>query len=115
MKINLILVLFLLTINCNDISKSIVIDDFSEKQSFSIVPKEGEPYYGLYVYVKGNVNDTCIVKYELHSTKLIGVVDTLLSTEYYGFGQEADVIFDPYKATKGELKMKVSIKSSNLF
>lgn len=68
--------------------------------------------------MKGFANDTSIIKYEYRKSKLIGKIDTVLYSEYYGDGRngrEAYVFFDPYKATEGKVKIKMRIESPSLF
>jgi len=65
-------------------------------------------YAMLNIKVKGNVNDTIRINYNLYGDTnfyLTGKLDTLLvQTDYYGEGS-ITLTFDPYKATGGKLEI----------
>lgn len=96
--------------NCGD-HRNFVVTDFSKKRVDTLIPYENKTYVGYFIKVKGNVNDTIkiqTVNYGGHYTIPPGEIDTLLNADYYG----TDTLiwaFDPYKATKGKLKIEYSL------
>lgn len=66
----------------------------------------------LNIRVNGYTNDTVRLNYNLYGGTnffLSGKIDTLLvQTDYYGEGP-VTLIFDPYKATKGDLKIEFKL------
>lgn len=59
-------------------------------------------YSSYTIEVKGNVNDTIIIN---DKYKLYGEIDTVIKTDFYGGGKELRLIYKPYKASKGLLKI----------
>lgn len=92
--------------------KSITITDFSKSFSDTLYPNENSTYAMMNIWVRGFVNDTILIK--LHSKdsepilKLKGEINERWYTDYYGEGERI-VIFEPYKATNGELEIKVKL------
>ncbi len=60
------------------------------------------------VKIKGDSNDSIAVL-ENQYLKLNGKIDTVFNIDYYG-GNDAVFYFYPYKASKGKLNIKLSIK-----
>lgn len=106
------LILVLSFLSCKKDSKEIIIDDFSESKAIVLKPYKFYPYSMINIWVKGEVNDTVLIK--LHSAesepilKLSGKIDKRWSSDYYG-GSKRIIIFDPYKADKGSLKIKAEL------
>lgn len=92
--------------SCDRDKTEIIISDFSKIEEVTLIPYKWKPYAMLKINVKGHTNDTIRINYNLYGDTnffLIGEVDTLLvQTDYYGEGP-VTLLFDPYKATEGEI------------
>ncbi|WP_442846432.1 hypothetical protein [Leeuwenhoekiella sp. H156] len=105
-------IVFLLLASCGKDDEKIKITDFSEPKIISVKPYKNYPYAMMNIWVKGNVNDTILIK--LHSIdnkpimSLSGNIDERWYTDYYGEGERI-IIFEPYKATSGNLEIKVKL------
>ncbi|MBI6117642.1 hypothetical protein [Salegentibacter maritimus] len=104
-KIVLVLISLIL-ISCGKDKVKIKISDFSKKQEVTLTPYKLKPYAMLKIHIKGQINDTIKINYNLYGNTdffLTGEVDTLLvQTDYYGEGP-VTLLFDPYRATEGEI------------
>lgn len=103
----IILIIFTLLItSCDKDYKKLRITDFNQKKEIKLEPYKFIPYAMLNIKVKGHVNDTIKISYDLYGKSdyyISGSIDTLLVyTDYYGEGP-VNFYFDPYKATKGDL------------
>ena len=107
-----VLVLLCVTlISCKDDRATIRVADFSKPLVISqtLEPNFGYPYAMMNIWVEGYTNDTILIK--LHSKdnkpilKLSGEIKERWYTDYYGEGPRT-IIFESYKATKGELEIK---------
>lgn len=112
MKKLLIPILLLLLISCGKDDETLHITDFTESRSVTLEPYENIPYAMMNIWVKGYVNDTVLVKLQKKDSepilKLSGNIDVRWYTDYYG-GMNQTVIFEPYKATKGNLELKMQL------
>lgn len=112
LKYLIILVYTGILFSCNKDKAKLVITDFSEPQEITLEPYDLYPYTMMNVWITGHVNDTIILK--MHSDdnkpilKLSGNIKERWYTDYYGEGSRT-LIFDPYKATKGELKIEFQL------
>lgn len=97
---------------CNDYEK-IVIRDFSKTKEVILTPCEWKikspihSYTSFIIKVKGHVNDTIKIKGE-YNLKLSNIIDTIFNGDYYGT-HDVICVFDPYKATEGELEIEFSL------
>ena len=88
------------------------IDDFTEIQVVELEPHEFNIYTMKNIWIEGYVNDTILIK--LNSAKeepilrLSGKISKRWYSDYYGEGT-VKFIFDPYKATEGELEIEFSL------
>ena len=103
--------LFLAFISCGKNNAEFTIKDFDTQQSVTLEPYSLMPYAMCNLRVKGFANDTINIKtkgvYNLDML-LAGDIDTLWCSDYYGEGP-IEFIFDPYKATEGELKVSIKL------
>ncbi len=83
------------------------ITDFSKKRINTLVPYNYKTYATSLVKVKGCTNDTIKIR-GIFSMNLSGKIDTIVSRDYYGT-HNIRCIFDPYKATEGELIIEYSL------
>ena len=83
------------------------ITDFSKKRINILVPYNYKTYATSLVKVKGYTNDTIKIR-GIFSMNLSGKIDTIVSRDYYGT-HNIRCIFDPYKATEGELIIEYSL------
>jgi len=97
---------------CNKDKANLKITDFSKKQTVVLKPYKFYPYAMLKIRVKGFVNDTVKINYDLYGNSnfyLNGKIDTILvSTDYYG-ETPVTLTFNPYKATEGELEINIKL------
>ena len=104
--------LFITLYSCDKDEAKLKITDFSETRTITLEPYKNYPYALMNIWVRGFVNDTILIK--LHSKdsepilKLKGEINERWYTDYYGEGERI-VIFEPYKATNGELEIKVKL------
>lgn len=98
--------------SCGRDRTEIKITDFSKSEEVTLTPYKWKPYAMLKIRVKGFTNDTIRLNYDLYGNTnffLIGEMDTILvETDYYGEGP-VKLIFDPYKATNGELEIEFNL------
>lgn len=112
MKKLLIPILLLMLISCGKDDETLHITDFTEPRTVYLEPYDNLSYAMMNIWVKGYVNDTVLVK--LHSKdsepilKLSGNIDMRWHMDYYG-GRNKIIIFEPYKATEGNLELKCSL------
>jgi len=93
---------------CSRDKTKLKITDFSKLKTITLKPYKWKMYAMLNVKIKGNVNDTIRLNYNLYGNThfyLSGILDTLLiQTDYYGEGP-VTLTFDPHKATSGKLEI----------
>jgi hypothetical protein len=119
MKINILLLLIIsctstLLLSCREREdrKVVTLIDFTKEFKDSINPNKNYTYTAFFVEIKGEVNDSII--FEFHESKnavpfyFNRKIDEQLSFDYYG-GFPCVFIFKPYKASKGELKIKYGL------
>ncbi len=103
------LILFLFS-SCYRKSKSIVITDFSNAIIDTIIPNEKGPYSTAIFEIEGHSNDTIKVEFYGYKRKFTGDFKRNIKMDYYGgIGTGVVFKFDPYRAKKGELKIKYGI------
>lgn len=111
-KIIYVLFFVLLIFGCNKDYEKLIITNFSETKTVTLTPKKFFPYAMLKVRIKGFCNDTIRFnnnQYGNSSYFLMGKIDTLLiQTDYYG-EKPVTFIFDPYKATEGNLEIEMKL------
>ena len=104
--------IFLIIVSCGKDHAELKVTNFQKKDSITLEPYKFRPYAMLNLRVKGYCNDTVRLNYNLYGNTnhyIIGKVDTLLiQTDYYG-ETPVKFIFDPYRATEGELEIKVNL------
>ncbi len=99
-------------VSCSDDEKEITITDFTKSRSITVSPYKSYPYSMMNIWIKGKTNDTILVK--LHATdsqpilKLSGEFKERWYTDYYGEGPRT-LIFEPYRATEGEVNIKIKL------
>lgn len=92
--------------------EKLTITDFSTPKEITLKPYKYKIYAMKNIKIKGYTNDTMLIY--LHSVKgkplmkLIGKVEEHWYSDYYGEGP-VKLIFDPYKATEGELEIDFSL------
>lgn len=86
--------------------------DFTKSKTIVVKPYKNYPYAMMNVWVKGYANDTILIKLNSKENKpilkLSGKIDERWYTDYYGEGERM-LIFDPFKANKGELEIKIEL------
>ncbi|NJB38208.1 hypothetical protein [Croceivirga sp. JEA036] len=113
-KIAICFLLYNLIISCNCNNRgdqiNFLITDFTKQRVDTLVPYKNKSYITYYIKIKGKVNDTIKIQRKDYGHYFIlpGHVDTLLNGDYYGT-ENIIWTFDPYKATKGELKIEYSL------
>ena len=107
--------MFYLFFSCtNKVEKKIVIKDFSKSFFDSVQPNKKMIKEGYVVYnveIKGNVNDTIIVYFVNNKnfpTYLTGEINERYWEEYTG-KLKKHLRIEPYKATKGILKIRYGL------
>jgi len=104
--------LFLLLASCGNDNETLKINDFTETKIIKLEPYKNYPYSMMNIWVKGQVNDTILIRLNSLDSKpilkLSGKIDERWYTDYYGGGAKT-IIFDPYKATQGNLEIKASL------
>ena len=121
MKYLYIILIAVLSISCvNSVEKKITITDFSHPFLDSLYPNSRmkDKYITYNVEIRGYTNDTIIVyfskskKYfkenKIKPTYLSGKINERYWEEHLGKTQK-HLRIDPYKATKGELKIKYGL------
>lgn len=110
LKLFAILILLSSCENSSD-KKKVTIDNFNEKFIDSLIPIPDKNYSVFYTKIEGNSNDT--IRLNLSPSKLqdpnrnyyfIGNFEKEIRLDYYG-GSNQYITFDPYKATKGKIKI----------
>ena len=99
--------LLIITTSCNKDNETLIISDFTEIKEINLKPNKYKLYSMKNIWVKGYVNDTILIRLNNEDKpimKLSGKIDKRWYTDYYGEGEET-LIFDPYKATEGELEI----------
>jgi hypothetical protein len=89
--------------------KKVTISDISNKRIDTLKPLDNKSYYAYFIKVNGHVNDS--VKIQRHGyfdITLTGKIDTILRGDYYG-GENVICLFNPYKASKGQLEIEYSL------
>lgn len=86
------------------------ISDFTSSISTTLKPYEGKTYVTNYIKISGYVNDTIkiVQRKPYYDIVLSGKLDTIIRMDYYG-GTNKTFIFEPYRATKGKLKIEISL------
>jgi hypothetical protein len=79
-----------------------VISDVKRPITDVLVLDKNYTYSSYTIQIKGFVNDTIIIN---DKYKLCGKLDTVIKTDFYGGGKELHLIYKPYKASKGLLKI----------
>lgn len=108
----ILFIILIFLISCSNDSGKLKITDFSKFQTIKVEPYKYYPYSMMNIWIKGYVNDTILIK--LHSKdskpilKLKGEINERWNTDYYGEGERI-LIFEPYKANKGELEIKIEL------
>lgn len=98
-----------LFISCNKDYRKFTVTDFSKVRVDTLVPYKNKTYVSFIIKVKGFSDDTIKIKRDgYYDIKFSGEVDTLLNSDYYGT-HDVICIFDPYKATEGELEIEYSL------
>lgn len=116
MKRSLYILLILTLQSCGSKDyKKFTITDFSKKRVDTLIPykwKKKSPFHSYVMYnikVKGYVNDTIKIKHNgWLDINLVGKIDTLIQTDYYGTNKKV-VVFDPYRATRGKVDIEYSL------
>lgn len=91
-------------------SSEIIIENFSKTTVDSLIPDINKGYSTQIIKINGNVDDTIRVKgFYGNSIYLARNIDKEYYVEYYG-GTPAFMLFEPYKAKKGKLKIKHIIR-----
>ncbi|MEP6262279.1 MAG: hypothetical protein ABJ092_11915 [Gillisia sp.] len=110
--LRLITILILLS-SCENSSdkKKVTIDNFNEKFVDSLIPVPDKNYSVCYVKIEGNSNDTIRLNLSSNNPQIpssdyyfIGDFEEEIRLDYYGESNQY-VTFDPYKATKGKIKL----------
>lgn len=111
MKRLVYLILVIVFFSCSEKKdyKSFTITDFSKKRIDTLIPYKYKSYYVYFIKVKGFTNDTIKIKHKnSFDIKLSGKIDTIIRNDYYGTSIKTPV-FDPHKATEGELQIIYSL------
>lgn len=112
MKNPVFILLLVFLVSCGKDDETLHITDFTESKTVYLEPYDNLSYAMMNIWVKGYVNDTVLVK--LHSKnsepilKFSGHIDVRWHMDYYG-GRNKIVIFEPYKATEGDLELKMQL------
>ena len=99
--------LFFSFLSCKSDTKTIHITEFTQPIRDSLFIIDNTRDFSTYrIEVNGVVNDTCLIyPYEQNfGFKINGKIDTSFVMDYYG-GYNLPFNFEPYKATKGNLKI----------
>ena len=98
--ISLFVILTLLNSCSGNFKESFTINDFSTNQKLTskFELSSGNSVDKVRIHIKGSIDDTVkIGRYKLNPNK----IDTTFSHEWYA--NEYSILFDPYKATDGDL------------
>jgi len=103
------ILIFLISCGNSPDSKKVTIDNFNEKFVDSLIPIPDKSYNVYYIKIQGSSNDTIRIspsksKDPKHYYYLIGNFKKEIRLDYYG-GSIEYITFDPYKATKGKVKL----------
>src|SRR5690606_31595272 len=108
-----LITLLILLSSCENSSdrKKVTIDNFNEKFIDSLVPIPDKNYSVFYVKIEGNSNDTIRLNLGSNNPQVrpldyyfIGDFEEEIRLDYYGESNKY-ITFDPYKATKGMIKL----------
>ncbi len=105
--ITILLLNFLLTA-CYQKEKFIKITDFSMIYADTLHPKKDGSYASSVLRIRGYVNDTISVEFYGIEKRIKGNIDIKFDADYYGM-IDVYFIFDPLKATEGELEIRYGI------
>lgn len=104
--------LFILLVSCGKDDEKLRIDDFTKSKIIILKPYKNYPYSMMNIWVKGYTNDTILIKLNTKNSKpilkLSGNIDKRWYTDYYGESEKI-IIFEPYKATKGNIEIKTKL------
>jgi len=93
-------------------SVEIRVTDFTNDVIVELEPYENRTYAMMNIWIEGTVNDTILIKMNSADNqpilKLSGEIKERWYADYYG-SQEQIIIFEPYRATKGDLKIKAKL------
>ena len=103
------ILIFLISCGNSTDNKKITIDNFDEKFIDSLIPIPDKSYAVYYIKIEGTSNDTIRISLSKsedskHYYYLIGDFKKEIRLDYYG-GSVEYITFDPYKATKGKVKL----------
>jgi len=108
-----LLTILILLSSCENSSdrKKVTIDNFNEKFIDSLVPIPDKAYSVFYVKIEGNSNDTIRLNLGSNNPQVphldyyfTGDFEEEIRLDYYGESNKY-ITFDPYKATKGKIKL----------
>ncbi|WP_273273127.1 hypothetical protein [Maribacter polysiphoniae] len=103
--------IFCVVASCGKDRAELRITDFEKQESITLEPYKLIPYSMFNLHITGYSNDTIRIKtkgiYNL-DLRLTGDIDTLWYSDYYGEGP-IECTFLPYKATKGNLEIKINL------
>lgn len=77
----------------------------------TIIPEKGVGYTTKFIKLRGTTNDTIFVSLGHDGIKnyFSGNIDTVITGDYYGY-HKAVFIFNPYKATSGNLEVEFNLQ-----
>ena len=95
--------------SCSDgVEKSIEIKDFTSIIKDSLIPKKNINYTASFIEISGFVDDSICINEGVYKKYISGKIDTTFRSDYYG-EYPAQFVLNPYKAKKGNLKVKFRI------
>jgi hypothetical protein len=112
LKATVLSFLTLLVASCSDSGKKEYgITRFDKVITDTLVPKKDGSYTYKFITLKGYTDDSIYVSFGGNTFKrhYKGNIDVHLNPDYYG-ATKAIFVFDPYKAKKGDLKIKFGIQ-----
>lgn len=97
---------------CYQDKAKLEVFNFSETRTVGVKPCENDSYAMMNVWINGQTNDTILIKLDTKESlpilKLSGKINERWYTDYYG-GIDQMLIFDPYKATQGNLEIRFEL------
>ena len=97
---------------CHQDKAKLEITDFSKTRTVFVKPCDNDSYAMMNVWINGQTNDTILIKLgteeSLPILKLSGKIKERWYMDYYG-GFDQTLIFDPYKATQGNLEIRFEL------